>query len=508
MSAAPKRSAAWVAAALFAWFAVSAWIRPFALPDEGRYVGVAWEMLRTGNWSVPTLDGMPFFHKPVLFYWLSAAAMQVFGDNEWAARVPSLLGATLAAFGLYLFVRRWVGERQARWSAAVLATLPFFCMGAQFANLDMLVAGCISATILLGAHAMMLADEGRPYRAPLVGAYAMAGLGLLAKGLIGGVLPAGTFIVWLLVARRPGLILKMLSLPGLLAFLVVGMPWFVAMQLRYPGFFDYFVIYHHFKRFAASGFNNPQPWYFYPAAIALLSIPSSFALPWVFKRRDGDGGRLSVSTLMWCWLVVVVGFFSLPKSKLIGYVLPALPPFGWLLSRVLSEHKRLAIASMAAGGVISVGVAIGVAIYHPHSTRAMGEVLRAQRQPGEPVVFANDRYPYDLPFYARMSDAPQVLGDWQGAEIVKHDDWRKELYDAGLFEPKVAAHQLIHRDGFAALRCASPAVWLVAKEKQVAADPLMRGATRMAENEDGALWRLPRDAASCGGTPSAGSAGK
>ena len=131
--------------ALFAGLAATAWVRPLALPDEGRYVGVALEMLWSGDWLVPTLDTLPYFHKPPLFYWLTAASLATFGVNEWAARLPSLLAATGTAFAVYLFVRRWIGESQARLALLVLATTPFFFGGAQFANLDMLVTVCITA---------------------------------------------------------------------------------------------------------------------------------------------------------------------------------------------------------------------------------------------------------------------------------------------------------------------------------------------------------------------------
>ena len=98
-------AAAWVShfltlLILFAWLAALAWVRPLSLPDEGRYVGVAWEMLWSGNWLVPTLDTLPYFHKPPLFYWGTAAALAAFGVNEWAARLVSLLAATGSAFAL------------------------------------------------------------------------------------------------------------------------------------------------------------------------------------------------------------------------------------------------------------------------------------------------------------------------------------------------------------------------------------------------------------------------
>ena len=174
---------AWLVPAVFVWFAATAWLRPLALPDEGRYVGVALEMLWSGDWLVPTLDTLPYFHKPPLFYWLTAASLGVFGINEWAARLPSLLAATGAAFAVYLFVRRWAGERQALLALAVLATTPFFFGGAQFANLDMLVAACIACTILCAADAVLAAEGDRPRRSTLVAAYAFAALGILAKGL-------------------------------------------------------------------------------------------------------------------------------------------------------------------------------------------------------------------------------------------------------------------------------------------------------------------------------------
>jgi 4-amino-4-deoxy-L-arabinose transferase-like glycosyltransferase len=506
-----RREAALAALALFAWLAFTAWARPLTLPDEGRYAGVAWEMLQSGRWAVPTLDGMPFFHKPPLFYWISAAAMAVFGPHAWAARMPSVLGAVLAAWSLWLFTRRWDGEREARRAALILATQPFFFIGGQFANLDMLVAGCISATVLLGAHAVLLAEAGLPHRRALLGAYAMAGLGVLAKGLIGGVLPAGVFIVWLLASRRPALILRLVSLPGLGLFLLVVLPWFVAMQLRYPGFFDYFVIYHHFQRFAHSGFNNEHPFWFYVPVILLLIFPWTLAVVAVPRQGEGDA-RPSVTALMWSWLAVIVVFFSLPRSKLVGYVLPALPPLAALIAAGLcAQQGRLArmVRPLAvAAGVLCVGGVVAAVFYTPHSARPLGKALRELHAAGEPVVFL-DRYPYDLPFYARLAEPPLVLNaDWHSPEIVKHDDWHKELYDAGLFEPTVAARQLVGRDALLPRLCAQPVSWIVGSRAEVAADPWFKGATEVKAVKDASLWKLSRSSLSCPGTPSDGSAGK
>src|SRR5207253_9060094 len=124
-------------------------------PDGGRYAGVACGRLRSGHRLEPPLDGLPFLHKPPLWYWLSAASMSVFGVHPWAARLPSLAGAVLAGAGLFVFLRRWIGMAAATTALIVYATLPLVYGGAQYANHDMLLAGFVCASLLLAAHASL-----------------------------------------------------------------------------------------------------------------------------------------------------------------------------------------------------------------------------------------------------------------------------------------------------------------------------------------------------------------
>jgi len=219
---------------IFAWLAAAAWLRPLSLPDEGRYVGVALEMLWSGNWLVPTLDTLPYFHKPPLFYWTTAASLATFGIHEWAARVPSLLAATGCALGVFYFLRRWADDAQAGIALLALATTPLFYGGAQFANLDMLVTACIAGTILCAAHAVLAADDGSPQRAALAAAYVFAALGVLSKGLIGVVIPAIVIGAWLGITARPRMMLRLVWLPGFVLFGLIAAPWFLLMEMRYP----------------------------------------------------------------------------------------------------------------------------------------------------------------------------------------------------------------------------------------------------------------------------------
>jgi 4-amino-4-deoxy-L-arabinose transferase-like glycosyltransferase len=503
------------------WLGATAGWRPLMLPDEGRYVGVAWEMMRSGDWLTPTLNGLPFFHKPPLFYWLTAGAMSILGSHEWAARVAPLLGACLGAFSLYLFVRRWWDERTARLTLVALLAQPLFFIGGQFANLDMLVAGCITATIVLAAHAALCFDRGLTYRNALAGAYAMAALGVLSKGLIGIVIPALVLAVWLHAFRSWRVLLALVWWPGVLLFLLLAAPWFVAMQWRFPDFLDYFFVVQHFKRFAAGGFNNEQPFWFYFAVLLLFGLPG---WPWVVRLYRREAAEPSecrpMRGLMVIWVVMVVLFFSLPTSKLIGYVLPAVPPLAALMADGYAQitspsarARRWWLAGIALMCTISTATVIGLALRPLNSLRDLAATLGSQHQPGEPV-FMLGRYYYDLPFYAKLMSPTSVVDDWRRADVQERDDWRKELADAGRFAAPLAARTLIMPASLPAAVCAAPVSWVVGPVSTVAADPFLQSAMLVASARNIRLWRVEPStpglfsALGCEGIPNAGSASR
>ena len=513
--------------ALVVWLGATAGLRTLTLPDEGRYVGVALEMLRSGEWLTPTIDGLPYFHKPPLFYWVTAAGLSGLGVNAWAARLAPLLGAVLAAWSLYLFVRRWSGQHAAKASLIVLATQPFFYIGAQFANLDMLVAGCISATVLLLAHASQLLERGLPWRRALLAAYAMAGLGMLAKGLIGIVLPALVIVVWLLASRRWRLLWPLISVPGMALLLLVAAPWFLVMQTRFEAFADYFFVVQHFKRFSQAGFNNMRPVWFYLAVLPLLCLPWPLWLALARRGPRADAAAASpaapappLRSLMWSWLAVIVLFFSMPRSKLVGYVLPALPPLAWLIAEVVRSARarspgatRWWHATVGVSALLCVGVAVGLAIFHPATTREAARVMGAARAAGEPVYFVGE-YFFDAPFYGALRPPYVVVDHWDDPDLTRADNWRKELVDAGRFDAAAAATTFMTPAQLPAALCAHPRSWVYARSASLADLPLLAAATPLSRNEHTALYRIepaePAMAATlnCPEKPNADSTGK
>lgn len=519
-SAALPARLTWARMALLslAWLALLAWLRPLTLPDEGRYVGVAWEMMRSGDWLLPTLNGLPYFHKPPLFYWITASSLSVFGPGEWAARAAPLLGAWVGAMAVFLLLRRWWSQRAAWIATAVLLLQPLYYLAGQFANLDMLVAGCITATIALLAHSALCFERGQAWRAALMGAYAAAALGMLAKGLIGFVLPALVITAWLLARRRFATLWALLSLPGVAVFLLIAAPWFVAMQMRFADFLDYFFVVQHFKRFADSGFNNVQPFWFYPALLILATLPwLAWLRPSFTRSRFADPERGPLRLLMVFWLVTIVGFFSLPASKLVGYVLPAVPPLAVLIADGLEERSQRATASRrwwrlsAALSVLLCLVVIGVLTHRtPHSTRSIGLQLRAMHVPGEPVFMLDDYY-FDLPLYARLQQPVQVVLDWQAKEVRERDSWRKELADAGDFDSQRAKALLLQPAQWSQALCAQRVSWVMGHHAAPDEFAPLAAAQVSAHNEEATLWRFDRDQAvlkgalSCPETPTAGS---
>ena len=438
------------------WLLATIAVRPLLLPDEGRYAGVAYEMLR-GDGLVPTLGGLPFFHKPPLLYWLDIAALRLFGINEFAARCgPAVLAWALGA-ALFLHLRRWHGAAVARIGLVVLATSPLFFIGGQYVNHDIGVAACITLAVLAAVRAVD--DPQQLSRRWLLLAWAACGLGVLAKGLIGVVLPGLVIVPWLLAQGRWRQVLGFLHPLGLLAFAAVVLPWMWAMQSRFDGFFDYFIVEQHFRRFTGTTFNNRMPFWFYAAVLPLLMLPWSLWL-WPALRRALSPLSAKTGFYIW-WVLVIVGFFSLPASKLVGYVMPALAPMAALLALTL-QARATSWSRVALGAAVACVAIVGLVAWKaPGSHRELAHDLAGRVQPGDRVVFI-DEYFYDVPFYARLSAPAVVVSDWSAPDIAQRDNWRKELYDAARFSPDRGASVLWHWRRLPELACQPGRVWLLA----------------------------------------------
>lgn len=440
-----QRRQSWLLlAALWLLLLLLAPLRPLVVPDEGRYGEVGRWMLVSGDWLTPRLNGLPFFHKPPLLYWLEATSLALFGVNEFALRLVPALHVGLMLVGLYLAARAIGGERLAQRAVLMLGSSLGFLIGGQYANHDMLVACWIGLAIWCFALAFLAGDQPALGLARL--GFVACALGVLSKGLIGLALPGLVLLLWLAATRQ---LRKLLHLPwlsglGLLAALVL--PWFVLVEQQYPGLLDYMVVHQQFRRYTGGSFNNPQPWWFYLQALAVLFFPwLLFALA---AGRQPPGGAPAAAPpvaqalwlLCWIWLVVVVLFFSVPGSKLVGYVLPVLPPLavlaalGW--ARVMRQQRhpqRIFLGLCLLDLVIALVLVTQVGRFtRAARTQDLAQALACAARPSD-TVYVSGAYPYDLPFYAQTVQPMVVVEDWPARRQKPGDGWQQELLDAASF---------------------------------------------------------------------------
>lgn len=347
---------------------------PLIGPDEPRYAQVAREMYARGDWVTPTLAGHTWFEKPALAYWLMIVSYSLFGVTEFAARAGSALAGVLTFALVGLVARRAEfesGEALRGYGiacAGVMASTLGLVVFSHAASFDVLLTATVTASLACFYLSEVERDAGAR-RLLLAGFYACVGASLLAKGLVGLIIPAGVVAFYFLLRRRWPARLGILW--GVPLCLAVAAAWYAPVIARHGStFVNEFFIQHHFARYVSDKYHHPQPFYFYLPIILMLALPwSLFFLGGVASLREtnarADDAATKLRVLMLAWLVVPFLFFSVSGSKLPGYVLPALPAVALLAGDRLYRYLRgasglltmrltgaLALAFFAAGATI------------------------------------------------------------------------------------------------------------------------------------------------------------
>src|SRR5579862_7795058 len=309
--------------------------------DEPRYAQVAREMLEHRDWITPTLGGLPWLEKPPLYYWQAMLAYSVLGVSDFAARIPSALDATLLVVAVYLFSRKFRHGVEVD-AALITASCAGIIGYARAASMDM----SLVAAFAIGMLAWWAWRESTK-RVYLAIFYVCMALGMLAKGPVAPLLAAVVIVLFAAMTKEWRLIFKTLWPAGILLFLAVGLPWYIAVQMQNPQFFREFILEHNLARFSTNLYHHPEPfWYYIPVtAIALLPWIVFVILAFVESVRAWWGERKSILSepdlelefriFACCWLVVPGVFFSISQSKLPGYILPAIPAGAVLLADYL-----------------------------------------------------------------------------------------------------------------------------------------------------------------------------
>jgi len=308
---------------------------PLTDPDEGRYAVISHGMLQSRDWLLPRLFGLPYLEKPPLLYWLTAASFEMFGKNEFAARLAPSVAAAIGVLVSGLFGVSFLGFRAGLLTSLVLGTSGLYFVLARTLVTDMLFATGISVA-LLAFHWALEREKDWGFGVAWLG----LAVAVLSKGPAAVVLAAlvvGTDSVvsrsfsWL---RRPGF---WLALP---IFLVVALPWFVLVQSRYPEFFSFYLWKEHLNR--AAGSEHARPFYWFVPILLVGFLPwtpvAIVAAPEWLRTARSNFRQGAVVRFLLVWATVVFVFFSLAVGKLPTYILPMFAPLALLVGRTLASR--------------------------------------------------------------------------------------------------------------------------------------------------------------------------
>ncbi len=314
---------------------------PLSNPDEGRYAEIPREMIASGDWVTPRLNGVPYFEKPPLGYWCVALSEKVLGPSEWSVRLVPALFALWGVLFTYAAARRLYGREAGIGAAVVLGTSLLYFALSQILLLDMIVSVLMSRALF----AFLLAvrePPGGTRRWLFYKVYASMALATLAKGLIGFLLPGAVMFFWLLIFnqwRR----LRPLHLPtGVALFLAIAVPWHVLAAQRNPEWAQFYFVHEHWERFTTTEHGRYQPFYYFVPIVLVGLFPwigflwgalkEGLAGGWARRKENADAWFLAT------WALLIFLFFSKSQSKLIPYILPVFPPLAVFIGAWLARR--------------------------------------------------------------------------------------------------------------------------------------------------------------------------
>jgi len=357
---------AWILLAL-AWGATIQ-VRPLLDPDEGRYAEIPREMLVSGDWVTPRFDGLKYFEKPPLQYWATAAVYSGFGVEEWSSRLWSVALAFACLPLVFGWVARLYGRQRALTALAALAVSPFFAIVGHLNLLDAGFTFWLSAAVLSFTLAQRCAAGGVHERRWMLAAWAAAGLAVLSKGIVVGVLAGGALVLYSLLQRdlRPWRRLHVAL--GLPLFVLIAAPWFIAVSLRNPSFPGFFFVHEHFARFLTTVHQRVEPWWFFLPLLLLAVLPWALACVracragWA-EEGAGAGGEFRPRRFLLIYCAFTLLFFSASGSKLAPYILPMVPVLAALTGAASPDPGRLARQAARVGALLVGIVAVGGLAY-------------------------------------------------------------------------------------------------------------------------------------------------
>lgn len=417
---------------------------PLIDTSEPRYAEIARLMVETGDWTTPWFEpGVPFWGKPPLSFWSQALGIKIFGESEFAVRLPSFLAMAALAALLYRGATILAGRETARWATLLLSSmlLPLTAAGAVLTD----------PFFALGITGSMVAFLVAPITPTLFWRYGFfvgLAIGLLAKGPLAFVLVGLVVVPWLAMYRERRAHLSVFPwFTGTLAMIALSVPWYIAAELKTPGFLQYFLIGEHFLRFVDAGWQGDLygtaherplgriwvewllasfPWGLGAIVLAAwIGVNASRrAMAWQVSRSPAVG-------FLALWALAAPVFFTFSGNILWTYVLPSLPAFALLLA----IHAKLFLPAVGAPRLSGMLIAMGALV--PMAAVSLGLIsiaaparlgtekqlvamAQSQMREGQTLYFVHAR-PFSARFYSQGKAALIGLGDLENLVVQKRD---------------------------------------------------------------------------------------
>lgn len=394
---------------------------PLMDTTEARYAEIARKMVELGDWVTPWFDyGVPFWGKPPMSFWITAASFKVLGINEFAARLPHFLSALIIAWLIWDWMRSY-STREATLALAMLvgSILYFVVAGAVTTDTTLALSTTLSMRgFWLGLHGD---DKQRQRERWLL--FIGLGLGLLAKGPVAWVLTGVPVVLWTLVTRN--IVSTWRGLPwlwGLLLALLIGLPWYALAEMHSPGFLNYFIVGEHWHRFVISGwkgdlyghahaFPRGTIWLFALCAMMPWPLLLLFAIHGRRRAPDilpADPTKRSLQVYLLLWGLTPCLFFSTAGNILWTYMLPAVPALVMLCAVWLARDPRqqrgdnIVTAGLIVTGCIMVGYLMSLQAdtrLDSKTTKHLVSDYTSMRQHHEALIFVGSR-PFSAEFYS------------------------------------------------------------------------------------------------------------
>jgi 4-amino-4-deoxy-L-arabinose transferase-like glycosyltransferase len=365
---------------------------PLLEPDEGRNAEVAREMLASGDWITPHYNGLPYLDKPAVFFCLVASSFKLGSLHEWSARAPSaLMGLCLLLLSWFL-ARRMFGDATAARAGVVVATAPLVLVFSRLVIFDMTLAFLITLAMV----SFWFAESAEFRHAGLdILMFLAMGLATITKGPVGLLLPLLSITAYQALRGKLGELKRLRWGLGCAVFLAAVLPWFISISIRFPDFPRYALLEESLARFSGGLVHRKGGLLYYVPVYLAGFFPWSIFLLWVgWNRRkqwkEFRDRSFSPSLYLLTWSAATFAFFSLSRSQLPGYFLPAIVPLGILMGKawddVASPGSIRSPDWLTAGFATLLGVGLIVAASSQLAIFSSAHSHLADKLP--PTVFA------------------------------------------------------------------------------------------------------------------------